>query len=253
MIITIMALYFGVMFLIGYLAARKVKNSTDFYLGGKSFGPWFTAFKFASTWESGVKLVGTPGMAWNVGYAAFVQGMATPLCYFFSFRVFGQRLKAACDHFNVITVPSLLEKRYKSKTIRVLAAITIIIGLGGTLMAQFKATGEIFSAVLGMEYVQGLILGVTVVGVYSVMGGYLASVWTDFLQGIVMVVGSIIIFVAACNAAFGGISWDIFSQLNAALQQVNPGLLDINGGGKMAWTQIIVILAITLLVGIALP
>lgn len=253
MLIAIVGIYFAIMFYIGYRASQRVKNSSDYYLGGKSFGPWFTAFKFASTWESGVKLVGTPGMAWNVGYAAFVQGMATPLCYFFSFRVFGQRLKTACDHFNVITVPELLERRYKSKTIRVLAALTIIIGLGGSLMAQYKATGEIFSSILGIEYLEGLLLGVLVVGIYSVMGGYLASVWTDLLQGIVMSIGSFIIFFATAYAVFGTIPGDLFAQLNVGLQAINPDLLDLHAGGKMPWSQIVIILAITLLVGVALP
>lgn len=59
------AVYFVLMFVIGIVAARKVKNSAGYYLGGKIFGPWMTAFKFAATWESGVKLVGTPGMAWK--------------------------------------------------------------------------------------------------------------------------------------------------------------------------------------------
>ncbi|HHX51325.1 MAG TPA: hypothetical protein GX711_07790, partial [Clostridia bacterium] len=249
----IVGFYFLVMFAIGIVASRKIASSGDYYLGGKSFGPWFTAFKFASTWESGTKLVGTPGMAWNVGWAAFVQGMATPLCYFFSFRVFGQRLKRACDKFNVITVPQLLEKRYSSKTVRVLGAITILVGLGGSLVAQYKATGEIFSSVLGMTYVQGLFIGVLVVGIYSILGGYLASVWTDFVQGIVMAIGSIIIFVAAIRASFGTFTLNFIPRMNEALAQANPSMLEITAGGKMPWTQIVVILTITLLVGIALP
>ncbi len=251
--VVIVVLYFIAMFLIGYLAMRRVKNTKDFFLGGKRFGPWFTAFKFASTWESGIKLVGTPGQAWNAGWSAFAMGMATPLCYFFSFRVFGQRLKVAFDHFDVITVPQLLGKRYGSKIVRVLAAVTIIIGLGGAMIAQYKATGEVFSNMLGMNYTHGLIIGAIVVGLYSIMGGYLASVWTDFIQGIIMVVGTIILFVAAAQMAFGGLSLDIFSQLNQALANVDPNMLTITGGGKIPVVQLVIILVITLLVGLALP
>ena len=67
MMIAILVIYFGLMLFIGYLASRRVRDSKDYFLGGKGFGPWFTAFKFAATWESGVKLVGSPGMAWNAG------------------------------------------------------------------------------------------------------------------------------------------------------------------------------------------
>jgi len=241
------------MLFIGYLAARRVKNSKDYFLGGKGFGPWFTTFKFAATWESGVKRVGSPGMAWNAGWSSLAMGIGTPLCYFFSFRVFGQRLKLAFDHFNVLTLPQMLEKRYNSRTVRVIAAIAILIGLGGSLVAQFKATGEIFSAILGIDYISGLVIGSVIVGIYCIMGGYLASVWTDFIQGIIMMFGSIAIFLATAHVAFGGFSIDLLSQLNAALDATDPNLLDITGGGKMSWSNLFIILSIIMLVGIAMP
>ncbi len=251
--IVILVLYFGLMLFIGWAASRKIKSSRDYILGGKGFGPWLTAFKFASTWESGVKLVGSPGMAWNVGWAAFSMGIVTPLCYFFSFRVFGQRLKIAFDHFNVLTLPQLLEKRYQSRAVRLLAAFAILVGLGGSLVAQFKATGEIFSVTLGMPYVTSLFLGATIVGVYCVMGGYLASVWTDCVQGVLMVAGSIVIFVATANVAFGGLHLNFLSELNAGLGAISADLLDITGGGKIPVSQILIIVVITGLVGLALP
>lgn len=253
MMIAILVIYFGLMLFVGYLASRRVKDSKDYFIGGKGFGPWFTAFKFAATWESGVKLVGSPGMAWNAGWSSLAMGIGTPLCYFFSFRVFGQRLKLAFDHFNVLTVPQMLEKRYNSRAVRIIAAVAILIGLGGSLVAQFKATGEIFSAILGMDYLHGLFIGSIIVGVYCIMGGYLASVWTDFIQGIIMVFGSIAIFVATAHVAFGGLSPDLLSQLNSTLGSIDPNLLDITGGGKMSWSNLLIILAITMLVGIAMP
>ena len=253
MMIAILVIYFGLMLFIGYLASRRVRDSKDYFLGGKGFGPWFTAFKFAATWESGVKLVGSPGMAWNAGWSSLAMGIGTPLCYFFSFRVFGQRLKMAFDHFNVLTLPQMLEKRYESRAIRVIAAVAILIGLGGSLVAQFKATGEIFSAILGLDYLHGLLIGSIIVGIYCIMGGYLASVWTDFIQGIIMVFGSIAIFAATAQAAFGGLSFDLLSQINASLAAIDPNLLDLTGGGKMSWANRVIILAITMLVGIAMP
>ena len=253
MMIAILVVYFGLMLFIGYLASRRVKDSRDYFLGGRGFGPWFTAFKVAATWESGVKLVGSPGMAWNAGWSSLAMGIGTPLCYFFSFRVFGQRLKLAFDHFNVLTLPQMLEKRYDSRAVRVIAAVAILIGLGGSLVAQFKATGEIFSAILGTDYPAGLLIGSVIVGIYCIMGGYLASVWTDFIQGIIMVFGSVAIFAATAHAAFGGLSPDLLSQLNAALGSIDPNLLDITGGGKMSWSNLFIILAITMLVGIAMP
>ena len=255
MTVTILILvgYFVLMLAIGWIASRRIRDSRDYFLGGKGFGPWLTAFKFASTWESGVKLVGAPGMAWNVGWAGFSMGIATPICYFFSFRVFGQRLKVAFDHFNVLTLPQLLEKRYQSRTVRILAAAAIVIGLGGSLVAQFKATGEIFSVTLETSYLNGLFLGAGIVGVYCILGGYLASVWTDCLQGVLMIIGSIVIMVATATVAFGGLHWNFIPELNLSLAAIDPNLLDITGGGKMSWANLFIILAITMLVGIAMP
>ena len=255
MTVTILILvgYFVLMLAIGWIASRRIRDSRDYFLGGKGFGPWLTAFKFASTWESGVKLVGAPGMAWNVGWAGFSMGIATPICYFFSFRVFGQRLKVAFDHFNVLTLPQLLEKRYQSRTVRILAAAAIVIGLGGSLVAQFKATGEIFSVTLETSYLNGLFLGAGIVGVYCILGGYLASVWTDCLQGVLMIIGSIVIMVATATVAFGGLHWNFIPELNLSLAAIDPNLLDITGGGKIPVTQIVIIVVITGLVGLALP
>lgn len=251
--IFVIVVYFVLMVIIGIVAARRVKSSEGFYLGGKSFGPWFTAFKFAATLESGVKLVGTPAMAWAVGYPAFLQGMLTPFTYLLSFRVFGQRLKAACDHFKVLTVPQLLEKRYASKVVRILAAIAILVGLSGSLIAQFKASGEIFSSVLGTNYFIGLLIGVLVVGIYSIVGGYVATVWTDLLQGIVMAFGSVILLYAATKAAFGEFSFNFIPKMNAALAEINPSMLELDGGGKIPMAMIVIMFIIGIIMGVAQP
>jgi sodium/proline symporter len=253
MTIFILIVYFAIMIGIGIIAGRRVKNSEGFYLGGKSFGPWFTAFKFAATLESGTKLVGTPGMAYGIGYAAFLQGMFTPFAYFLSFRVFGQRMKTACEHYNVITVPQLLEKRYNTKLIRSLAAIAILVGLGGSLVAQFKATGEIFSGLLGTSYVTSLFIGVLIVGIYSTVGGYLATVWTDLVQGIIMVFGVIVLLIGSIKATFGTVSIGFLSDMNAKLAEIAPTMLEIDGGGKMPVNMIVVMCIIGIIVGVAQP
>ncbi len=252
MLITIIC-YFILILLIGFFAARKVKGSEGFYLGGKRFGPWFTSFKFAATLESGTKLVGTPGMAWAAGYPAFLQGMFTPLTYLLSFRVFGQRLKTACDYYNVLTVPQLLEKRYNDRFVRVLASIAVLVGLCGTLIVQLKATGEIFSSLLNINYIPALLIGSAVVGLYCVVGGYLASVWTDFMQGIVMAVGSIILFFATMKITLGEISLNFLSELNMHLAEINPAMLTIDAGGKVPITMVIIMTIIGFIMGIALP
>lgn len=253
MLYFIIIAYFAVMLLIGIIASKKANSSEGYLLGSKSFGPWFTAFKFAATLESGTKLIGTPGMAFGIGYPAFLQGMWTPLAYFLSFRVFGERMKVACDHFGVITVPQLLEKRYGGKHLRVLSAIAILVGLGGSLIAQFKASGEVFSSIFGTTYLVGLIIGVFVVGFYSIIGGYTATVWTDLIQGIIMVFGVVILLVASVTKAFGSFNLNFLGELNQRLAETAPQMLELTGGGKMPILMIITMSVIGCIVGIAQP
>lgn len=253
MLIAIVVLYFVLIIAVGLIASKRVNSSEGFLLGGKNFGPWFTAFKFAATLESGTKLIGTPGMAFGLGYPAFLQGMWTPIAYFLSFRVFGQRMKIACEHFKVLTVPQLLEKRYGGKHLRVLAAIAILVGLGGSLIAQFKASGEIFSSIFGTTYFTGLLIGVIVVALYSIIGGYTATVWTDLIQGIVMVFGVIILLIATVIAAFGTFRLDFFVEMNHRLAEVAPQMLQLDGGGGMPVIMIITMSVIGCIVGIAQP
>ena len=249
MIIAIIVLFLIAVFVIGLVASRHVKDEEDYYLGGKGFGPWGTAFKFASTWESGAKLVGSPAQAFGAGMTAFLQGLTSPLAYLMSFKVFGPRLKTACDYYGTITTPEMLGKRYKSETVHTVCAIALFIGLMGTMLGQYTSIGSVVSAVLGIGYKPALILSVVVVGAYTIFGGYRASVWTDIVQGIFMVLGAICIFLFVTRAADG---WSI-SNMNAILMKDFPNMLHVTGGTTMTVLTLLTFLIIPLFMGIALP
>lgn len=249
MILAVIIAFLAGVFIIGLVASRHVKDESDFYLGGKSFGPWATAFKFASTWESGSKLVGSPAQAFGSGMTAFLQGLTSPLAYFMSFRVFGPRLKTACDHYDTITTPEMLGKRYKSGTVQTVCAIALFVGLMGTMLGQYTSIGRVVSAVLGIGYKPALIISVVVVGAYTVFGGYRASVWTDMVQGACMVIGAVFIFIFTIHAAG---DWSL-SSMNANLMEMAPNMLHITGGSTMTLLTLATFLIIPLFMGIALP
>ncbi len=249
MIIAIICTFLLVVFLIGILASRTVKSTDDYYLGNKEFGPWTTAFKFASTWESGAKLVGSPGQAYSSGLTAFLQGLTSPLAYLMSFKVFGPRLKTACDHFNTITTPEMLARRYKSGAVHTIGATALLLGMMGTLMGQYKSIGEVVGVVLGIDYIPALFISVLIVGVYTIAGGYRASVWTDCLQGACMVGGSIFVFIYTTKQVENfSIPW-----LNTTLMENWPDMLHITGGRTMTMLTLLTFLVIPLFMGIALP
>lgn len=254
MIVAVIALFFTLMIGIGIWASSKVKDSGDYFLGNKSAGGILTAFRFASTFESGAMMMGTPGMGYAIGYPGLVQGFMGPLGYFFSFRVFGQRIKVCCDFFDTLTVPELLEKRYNSRYVRLLASIAILIGLTGSVIAQFKAMGEVFSLVLNIDYTLAVFIGVAVVGIYSFFGGYVATLWTNLIQGVLMVFGAVMVFVVTNIVTFGEFTLvGLPRKLNHILAGVNPDMLTVTGGGAVPLALIIVMMVISLSVGIAMP
>lgn len=249
MIIAVVIAFLAGVFVIGLVASRTVKDEADFYLGGKRFGPWATAFKFASTWESGAKLVGSPAQAYNTGLPAFLQGLTSPLAYFMSFRVFGPRLKIACDHYDSLTTPEMLAKRYKSGAVQTVCAIALFIGMMGTMLGQYTSIGQVVAAVLGINYKPALIISVVIVGAYTVFGGYCASVWTDIVQGICMVGGAACIFIFTVRTVDG---WSV-SGMNATIMERFPDMLHITGGATMTGLTLLTYLVIPLFMGIALP
>ena len=254
MVIAIIAAYFIVLIGIGIWSSRRVKTSSGYFLGNKETGPVLTAFRFASTFESGAMMLGTPGMGYSIGYPGLIQGFLGPLGYFFSFRVFGQRTKVCCDHYDVLTVPQLLEKRYHSQYVRMLASLAILVGLTGSVVAQLKAMGEVFSSVLKIDYIPGVLIGVAVVGIYSFFGGYVATLWANCIQGILMMFGAVIVFCFANVACFGEFTLaGLPEKFNAILSGVNPDMLTITGGGAIPMSTIVVMLIISLSIGIALP
>lgn len=255
MIISILVIYFVVMILIGVIASRQVKDSGDYFLGGKGAGPVLTAFRFASTFESGSMMIGVPGMGYSFGYVTLNQGFLGPLGYFFSFRVFGQRIKICCDHLKSITVPDLLEKRYHSKWCKILAALAIVIGLTASIVAQLKAMGEVFTVYMGVEYTVAVWIGVAVIGIYGIFGGYLGNAIANVVQGVLMVGGSIILFVVTNLLFFDGnfTLIGLFPALNEYLFNLNPNMLHLTAGGILPMSTVVAMLVVSLTIGLALP
>jgi sodium/pantothenate symporter len=203
---------------------------------------------------SGGDIVSGGGMSHMAGMIGYAQAYSNPLAFFLAMRVYGPRIKAACDHFDVLTVPQLLAKRYKTVWAKRIGAICIMIALGGMLVGQFKAMGETFSVLLGVNYVAAVMLGAIVVSVYSLIGGYTASVWTDVIQGVIMIIGSVSLYYYAQVAAFGRIMapWELFPALYAHIATVNPAMLTLTGG-VVGISTLIIYTLVNLGCGIAMP
>jgi sodium/proline symporter len=219
MILTIGIIYLLVILVIGIFSMKHQKDMDTFYTGGRRFGPWLVALAVSSTTMSGYGFIGLTGLVYQHGYAIFMIGIFATAGIFVSFLVLAKPMRRITQKFGALTIPDLLEVRYKSKAVRGITALAILGGAIGYQMAQYKALGNMLQTVLGVDYKLALVIGVAILTVYVVAGGMISAIWTDFIQMIVMIVGSLIVFIGGMKMVGG------MSQLNAEIASINPDMV----------------------------
>lgn len=232
--IFILSIYFSILFIIGLAASRKVDGLSDFYVGGKKLGYWFVAFSARVTGESGWLILGLTGMGAIAGVSAYwvVLGelLGVGLSWFFMAKPF----KKLTDKYQSITIPDYLDSHFKSKTnlLRIIAASTLSVFVIIFVSAQIDITGKAFEALLEMNYFIGALIGFFIVVVYIFFGGFVAVVWSDFFQGIMMFIGLVALPIA------GFWFMDNGANLWSGLRSIDPALMNIWGGNPDPWMNI---------------
>ena len=211
-IYTIIALciYAAAMALIGCISYGKSKTLDGFLIGGRKIGAWSTAFSYGTTYFSTVVFIGYAGQhGWNIGIGAMWIGIGNAvLGCLLSWLLFANRTRKMTKKLNARTMPDYFEKRYNSKAMKILASVIIFVFLVPYSAAVYKGLGSLFSAVFpNVEtWVWMLILAV-LTAVYLVAGGYVATSYTDLVQGVIMLAGVICLVVTVLsNDAVGGVS-----------------------------------------------
>jgi len=186
------ALYLGLMLAIGFFTFRKTKSTSDYFLGGRSIGPWFTALSAEASDMSGWLLMGLPGLAYFTGLQeAFWTAVGLLVGTYLNWLFVAKRMRKYTIHAkDSITIPEFLANRFhdKSKVLQTVSSIIILVFFVVYTASGFLACAKLFTAVFGMNYYAALLLGVVVILGYTLLGGYLAVVATDFVQGSLMFV-----------------------------------------------------------------
>lgn len=191
----VLAIYFGVLFTVGALASKKISNMSDFFVGGKKLGYWVVAFSSRATGESGWLLLGLTGLGAMLGikamWAVVGEVIGVAICWLFMAKPF----KKFTDTHNSMTIPDYLVSRFQSKThvLRIVAAFVLTVFVTIYVSAQIDATGSAFETFLGWNYFVGVLVGFAIVLCYIFSGGFVAVAWSDFIQGIIMLVGLVIL------------------------------------------------------------
>ncbi|MEZ5331491.1 MAG: sodium/proline symporter [Thermoanaerobaculia bacterium] len=234
-------LYLAVMVAIGLWAARRTRSSRDFFIAGQSLGLVVTALATMSAAFSGFVFVGGPGLTYRMGTSSlFICASIgfTPalLCWTVGRRL--RRLAAAPD---VLTIPDVVLARWGDRRASGLAALTVLVGSVAYLGAQIQAVGVVLEAVFGARERLGelglpamMLVGVAVVVAYSTAGGMVAGVYTDLVQGLLMMVAAVAIFAAAMTA--GGGMGRIVDAI-AASDRFGSAFLDPTSGVPL-WTAL---------------
>ena len=211
-IYTIIALgiYATAMALIGCFSYGKSKTLDGFLIGGRNIGAWATAFAYGTAYFSAVVFVGYAGQhGWNIGLGSIWIGVGNAVIgCLISWLLFANRTRKMTKKLNARTMPDYFEKRYASKGMKVLAAVIIFVFLVPYSAAVYKGLGSLFSAVFpSVETWVWMLLIACLTAVYLVAGGYIATSYTDLIQGIIMIVGVIcLVCTVVSHDSVGGLA-----------------------------------------------
>jgi sodium/proline symporter len=226
-ILVAMAIYMVIVLGIGIAFARRSnKSSADYFLGGRSLGPWVAAMSAEASDMSGWLLMGLPGVAYWCGLAdAAWTAIGLAVGTYINWLIVSKRLRRYSEKAgNAITLPEFFSNRFKEKKkiIMTIAALFILVFFTVYAASCLVTCGKLFSTLFGTSYVSMMILGTVFVLLYTLIGGFLAESASDFMQAIVMIIALVIIVVAGTSAAGG---------LGAVLENAKsiPGFFDFFG------------------------
>jgi sodium/proline symporter len=239
----ILIAYLAVLFIIGIVASKRIKNIGDYYVGGKKLNYWIVAFSSRATGESAWLLLGLTGMGAISGVSAYWVVLGEVLGVGIAWFFMAKKFKRLTDKYESITIPDYLESHFKSKThtLRIVAAIALAIFVVIYVSAQIDATGAAFESFLGWNYYTGAIVGFLIVLSYIFLGGFVAVAWSDVFQGILMFMGLILIpFVTFFTISN-------FSEILTGLNAIDPELLNPWGAGGLTWMNIATLLGFAMI------
>ena len=224
-VILFLILYFLVVSGIGIWAMRvgAGRNLEGYLLGGRKVGPLVTALTLQSTSMSGYMFLGAGALGFSEGYWALWYAAGDIGGGVLNLSIIGRRMRKFSELMGALTSIEYLEKRYPSPAVRLIGATLTVFLLGAYVLAQFIAGGKGMALVTGMPYAAALLVAVSIIMLYTLLGGYLAVAYTDFFQSVIMLIGMVWIASAAL-AEVGGLT-----AANHAIGELDPTLLSAWG------------------------
>lgn len=234
-ILIAMVIYMAAVVAIGVIFAKRANASSDnYFLGGRSLGPWVTAMSAEASDMSGWLLMGLPGVAYWCGLAdAFWTAAGLAVGTYINWLLVSKRLRRySIKAGNSVTLPEFFSNRFKEKkpVIMMISAAFILIFFTVYASSCFVTCGKLFSTLFGASYISMMLLGAVFVLLYTVLGGFLAESASDFMQAIVMIVALVTVLGTGIHAA-GGVA------AVAEKARAIPGFLEFFGMANPTLTE----------------
>ena len=204
-IITLILLvcFFALMLGVGFYTRKKATDVNGFVLGGRSVGPWLTAFAFGTSYFSAVIVVGYAGQfGWNFGLSSTWAGLGNAFIgSLLAWNILGRRTRVMTQHFDAKTMPDFFGKRFGNNTLKVAASVIVFIFLIPYTASLYNGLSSLFGLVFEMPYWVVIAVMAVLTGIYVIVGGYMATAVNDFIQGIIMLFGiaAVILSVVGAN------------------------------------------------------
>lgn len=223
----VLIIYFAVLIGIGLYCSRHSTDVNGFVLGGRSVGPWLTAFAYGTSYFSAVIFVGYAGQfGWKYGIASTWIGIGNALIgSLLAWVILGRRTRIMTQHLDSATMPAFFGTRFDSKALKVGSSVIIFIFLIPYTASLYNGLSRLFAMAFNIDYTICIILMAILTAIYVIAGGYMATAINDFIQGIIMLFG-IVIIIAAVLMSKGGFmeSLNGLATVSDATVSTQPGV-----------------------------
>ena len=222
-----LVVFFAVMIGIGIYCRKQAADVNGFVLGGRSVGPWLTAFAYGTSYFSAVIFVGYAGQfGWRFGIASTWIGLGNAFIgSLLAWSILGRRTRIMTQHLDSATMPEFFGARFDSRALKIGASVITFLFLIPYTASLYNGLSRLFGMAFHIDYTVCIMLMAVLTAVYVVAGGYMATAFNDFIQGLIMLAGIVLVIAAVLNSkggfleALGGLA-----QIQDSTVSTTPGV-----------------------------